>query len=65
VVLTSLDDDALDHRLATMGAAAVFRKYELIQPSASGALAAVKRILAPILTTRGDQEASYIAPPSA
>jgi CheY-like chemotaxis protein len=64
VVLTSLDDETLDHRLTTMGAAAVFRKYELIQPSANGALAAVKRILAPILTSR-DQEASYVAPPSA
>jgi hypothetical protein len=64
VVLTSLDDETLDHRLTTMGASAIFRKYELIQPSANGALAVVKRILAPILTS-GDQQASSTAPPSA
>ncbi len=67
VVLTSLDDESLDQRLTALGAAAVFRKFELIQPSVAGATATVKRILAPVLAVRAEAapQAGRSLPPSA
>ena len=49
VVLTALDDSALDEKLAELGALAVFRKYELIEEKGADLGTRVREILAPVL----------------
>jgi len=51
IVLTALDDVSLDDRLRDLGAAGVFRKYELIQARAGSAATRVKKILSPVLAS--------------
>jgi len=57
VVLTSLDDESLDERLAQLGAADVFRKYELVQARTDGAAARVKKVLTPVLASEASEAA--------
>lgn len=58
LVLTSLEEHDLEHRLAGLGAVGLFRKYELIAPRDSGVVERIKQILEPVVGENPTDESS-------